>query len=519
MTKSRIFLILSLSFIVGVFARSIWRIDILFCFLLLAAAVIILAVFWENKVAAVAAFSFFFLALGIWRTDTSLQKLNNLNLDGKEFSGKVWVVKEPEPKENYQKVIVETQYKEKFLINAPLFSEINYGDEINLKCNLKIPEQFSEGFDYQMYLAKDGILYLCQKADMKKAGINKGNKIYPHTNSKKLADNLTGTFSEIGVGVNISILNFKNKMAGVLQEMIPQPEAALANGLIFGGTSSMSKDVQNNFSKTGMSHIVAVSGYNVTIIAEYLILFFIFIGLWRKQAFWAAIVGIFIFVAMTGFPSSAVRAGVMGSLLLWAMKNGRLANSWNAIIFAAGIMLLLNPLLLKWDIGFQLSFLATIGIVVFSPFWEKVFIKKHKALGFSEIFCLSFSAQIFVLPIIMFNFHTLSLVSLVANLLILPIIPLSMLLVFMVSVAGLFSGYLALPFAWIAFLPLKYEMFIINTLANISWSSKVIENFSWQMMATWYAILFALVFLLRKKLNRQVVARELKDKQKDNDIF
>lgn len=477
MTKARIFLILSISFIVGVFARSFWKIDIFFCFFLLAVAVIILAVFWKNKMAAVAAFSFLFLALGIWRTDVSLQKLNNLTLDGTEFSGRVFVAKEPEPKENYQKVIVETQDKEKFLINAPLFSEINYGDEIDLKCNLKIPEQFSEGFDYQMYLAKDGIFYLCQKADMEKTGKNVGNKIY------------------------IGILNFKNKMAAVLQKMIPQPEAALANGLIFGGTSSMSKDVQNNFSKTGMSHIVAVSGYNVTIIAEYLILFFIFIGLWRKQAFWAAIVGIFLFVAMTGFPSSAVRAGVMGSLLLWAMKNGRLANSWNAIIFAAGIMLILNPLLLKWDIGFQLSFLATIGIVVFSPFWEKVFIKKHKALGFSEIFCLSLSAQIFVLPIIMFNFHTLSLVSLVANLLILPIIPLSMLLVFLVSAIGMFSSYLSLPFAWIAFLPLKYEMFIINTLANLSWSSKTIENFSWQMMLIWYIILISIVYLVKRKIN------------------
>jgi competence protein ComEC len=499
MTKSRIFLILSLSFIVGVFARSIWRIDIFFCFLLLLSATIILVVFWKNKIASVAAFSFLFLALGLWRTDTALQKLNNLNLDGTEFSGKVFVAKEPEPKENYQKVIVQTQDGENFLINAPLFSEINYGEEINLKCNLKIPEQFSEGFDYQMYLAKDGIFYLCQKADMEKTGINKGNKIY------------------------IGILNFKNRMAGILQEMIPQPEAALANGLIFGGTSSMSKDVQNNFSKTGMSHIVAVSGYNVTIIAEYLILFFIFIGLWRKQAFWAAIVGIFLFVVMTGFPSSAVRAGVMGSLLLWAMKNGRLANSWNAIIFAAGIMLILNPLLLKWDIGFQLSFLATIGIVSFSPIWESFFVEKYKFfsngekksysdkaisiiknydfLQFSNILFLSISAQIFVLPIIMFNFHTLSLVSLVANLLILPIIPISMLLVFLVSVAGLFSSYLSLPFAWIAFLPLKYEMFIINTLANISWSSKTIENFSWQMMLVWYIILISIVYLVKRKIN------------------
>jgi competence protein ComEC len=143
-------------------------------------------------------------------------------------------------------------------------------------------------------------------------------------------------------------------------------------------------------------------------------------------------------------------------------------------------------------------------------------IKNYDFLQFSNILFLSISAQIFVLPIIMFNFHTLSLVSLVANLLILPIIPISMLLVFLVSATGLFSSYLSLPFAWIAFLPLKYEMFIINTLANISWSSKAIENFSWQMMVMWYAILFALVFLIRKKLNHQAVSKNI---QPNNDIF
>jgi len=128
-------------------------------------------------------------------------------------------------------------------------------------------------------------------------------------------------------------------------------------------------------------------------------------------------------------------------------------------------------------------------------------IKNYDFLQFSNILFLSISAQIFVLPIIMFNFHTLSLVSLVANLLILPIIPISMLLVFLVSVAGLFSSYLSLPFAWIAFLPLKYEMFIINTLANISWSSKTIENFSWQMMLVWYIILISIVYLVKRKIN------------------
>lgn len=296
-------------------------------------------------------------------------------------------------------------------------------------------------------------------------------------------------------------------MANNISRVIPYPQSALANGLIFGGSSELPKNLKDNFSKTGMTHIVAVSGYNVSIIAEYLILFGIFIGLWRKQAFWFAVIGIILFVVMIGLPSSAVRAGVMGTLLIWAAKNGRLANSWNAIIFAGAVMLLINPLLLRWDIGFQLSFLATIGIIAFSPLWEKYLIKNHKAFGFTEIFFLTLSAQIFVLPIILYNFHTLSLVSLAANLLILLIIPISMLLVFLSGLAGLFSHWLALPFAWLAFLPLKYETWIIDSLAGLSRSSVEIKNFLWWQAAAWYAALAFLMYHINRRQKIKLAKR------------
>jgi competence protein ComEC len=476
MKKSKIFLILSLSFISGIFLASIFQLDVFLIFLLGIVSVIIVTLGYKNKIAAVIGLAILFLALGIWRTQSDLQKIAENNLDGQNIFGKAIVVKEPEEKENYKNIVLKNEDGLKILARANINADIVYGDELEAECTLKIPEN-KEDFDYRMYLAKDKIFYLCQNAKLEKTGNNFGNKFYA------------------------GILNLKNKMSGEISQLIPYPQSALGNGLIFGGSSDLPKDLKNNFSRTGMTHIVAVSGYNVTIIAEYLILFGIFIGLWRKQAFWFAISGIFLFVLMCGFPSSAVRAGVMGSLLLWAMKNGRLANSWNAIIFAGAIMLIINPLLLRWDIGFQLSFLAAIGIIALSPFWEKVFVKKHKALGFSEIFLLSLSAQIFVLPIILYNFQTLSLVSLAANLLILLIIPISMLLVFLTAVAGLISNVLALPFAWLAYVALKYEVWIVNTLGNMSWTSKTVENFGGYWLFLWYFILGLAVYFLRKKLN------------------
>lgn len=473
MAKSRVFLILSLSFIFGIFAVSFFGANLFIVYFFLVASIIIISLGCRNKIALVAGAALLFLALGIWRTGASLDKLKNSDLDGKDFSGNVIVAKEPEKKDNYQNVAAKTREGIKILLRTGVNADINYGEELEISCILKIPEN-KGGFDYRMYLAKDKIYYLCQNAKFSKTGKNFGNKFYS------------------------AILKLKNKMENNVNRAVPYPESALANGLIFGGSGDLPKQLKENFSRTGMTHIVAVSGYNVTIIAEYLIWFFIFIGFWRKQAFWFAIFGIILFIAMIGFPSSAVRAGVMGVLLLWAMKNGRLASSWNAIIFAGAAMLLINPLLLRWDIGFQLSFLATIGIISFSPFWEKYFVRKNRALGLTEIFFLTLSAQIFVLPVIIYNFHTLSLVSLLANILILLIIPISMLLIFLTAAAGLIFAPLSLPFAWIAYLPLKYEVWVINTLAGLDWSSKNIENFGWLYVIVWYLVLAGIILFSKR---------------------
>ncbi len=509
MEKHKIFLILSLSFIAGIFGRSFFEINLIFLYFFILIAVIILAVFYKNKIIAVVSFGIIFFVFGFWITNNSLENINSQNLNGKHFSGKVLVSREPQIRDRYQNIVVKTEDGMKILLSANLYEKLNYGDELELNCTLKIPENrnvilsgaknperskasdknqgsFAEAdqddnlFDYKMYLAKDGIFYLGQNSDYQKTGENKGNRIY------------------------LAVLKLKNKLSKNISEIIPEPEAALASGLIFGGNSQLPKDVADNFSKTGLSHIVAVSGFNVTIIAEYLMLLGIFLGLWRKQAFWFAVAGIFIFVLAVGFPSSAIRAGVMGSLLLWAMKNGRLANSFNAIIFAAAMMLFLNPLLLRWDIGFQLSFLASLGIVEFSPFWEKFVFKKFRFGGIFENILLTLSATVFVLPILMYNFHIASIISLLANFLVLSVIPLSMLLVFLASLVGLIWQPVSLPFAWIAFLPLKYIIEIVNYLGNLKWSSVEVNNFGVEWVIGWYVSLFIFIYLIKFKIQKTI---------------
>jgi len=485
MSKSRIFFIILLAFIAGVFVRSFWEINQMIYWLLIVADIIMAAVFYKNKNVLIVFFAISFFVFGAWLTQSRIVKTQNLKLDGQNFRGEALVLKSSPNTFGQNLIVKTTAEKTKLLLQVPKYPEYNYGDLLNVECTLKSIENKNADFDYQMYMAKDGVLYQC---DPVKSPTSRGAEQFNGVN--KIGENKGNFFLN-------KIFLVRNLLQENVRKVIPEPERALADGILFGGSNQFPKEIQNDFSKTGMTHIVAVSGYNVTIIAEYLILIGIWIGLWRKRAVWFAIFGIVLFVIMIGLPSSAVRAGVMGTLLLWAMKNGRLANSENAIIFAGAVMLLINPLLLRWDVGFQLSFLATLGIVLISPIWEKSFIKKNKALGISEIIALSLSAQVFVLPIIAYNFHIASLISLLANVLILPIVPLTMLLVFLVSLAGLIFPPLSLVLAWLAFMPLTYEINVIHILAQFPWASIEIENFSGCWVTLYYIILFGIMLFIK----------------------
>jgi len=480
MTKSRVFFIILITFIVGVFTRSFFEINQNMFFLLIILAICLAGIFYKNKKILLISFMILFFVFGVWQTDRVINKNQNLKYENVAFQEKA-IVQKISPNAFGQNLIMKLEQEQiSLLVQVLQYPEYFYGDELEISCTAKAIENKDTSFDYQMYMAKDGVLYQCIKPKIQRIESGKGN---------------------IFLG---GILKLRKLFENNIQKVIPQPESALAKGLLFGGSSELSKEIQNDFSRTGMTHIVAVSGYNVTIIAEYLIILGIALGLWRKKAIWFAIIGIILFVIMSGLPASAVRAGVMGGTLLWAMKNGRLSSSENAIIFAGAVMLFINPLLLRWDVGFQLSFLATLGIVLFSPLWEKSFVKKHKALGISEAIAMSLSAQIFVLPIIAYNFHITSLVSLLANIVILPVIPLSMLLVFLVSISGFIFAPLSLVFAWITFLPLTYEIKMIHMLAEFPWASVSVEKVGAEWIMVYYLVIGAGVYYFRKRENKKL---------------
>ncbi|EKE11819.1 MAG: hypothetical protein ACD_15C00019G0001, partial [uncultured bacterium] len=219
MTKSKIFLILSLSFLMGIFWASFWDVGFLNYFLALA-AVMVFVLGYRSRIGLAVFFTILFFSFGIWRTQSALENAARFQAqDEIEFSGIATVVRDPEEKEFYQEIIARPEDgKYKILVQGEKYASWEYGEEIKLECTLKKPENFSPDFDYRMYLAKDKIFYVCKKPDvLEKTGRKNGSIVFS------------------------GILKLKKLLDRNISEAIPQPEAALASGMLFGGTGTMSK--------------------------------------------------------------------------------------------------------------------------------------------------------------------------------------------------------------------------------------------------------------------------------------
>lgn len=218
----------------------------------------------------------------------------------------------------------------------------------------------------------------------------------------------------------------------------------------------------------------------------------LFSGFSRNRAFYFAIFFICFYIILTGLPASGVRAGIMGGLYLLAQKLGRQSVGIRVIVLAASAMLILNPLLLFYDVGFQLSFLAVMGLIFLEPVFTKIF--KNKIIS------ATFAAQIFTLPILIYSFGNISFVSPITNLLILPIVYWLMIFGFLTAFLGIFSVQLG----WILSIPcyiiLKYFLWVIDFFSQ-PWAIKTFENVHW----IWPVVLYILIAIFTRYLNKKFI--------------
>jgi len=368
--------------------------------------------------------------------------------------------------------------QQSFRVSADIYPEVSFGDKVVVSGNIDVPENFvtdaGREFDYVSYLGKDSIFY-------------------------------TISFSQLEIveeksrgGFRRSLFDIKDSFLNQIKRMVPEPESALLGGILLGEKESLGEEVEKSFVRTGLIHIVVLSGYNVSLVADAIARVLVFLP--TTLAYAASSAGILSFMVLTGAHAPIVRASIMAILLLIAKFLGRPASSGRLLLVVATIMVLENPAILVHDVSFHLSFLATAGLLFIFPKVETVISPKIPSLlGLREIASASISTQIAVLPYLLWSIGSFSIISPLTNIIILPFVPLGMLLGFL---GGILS-YICYPFAkmvsFVTTIVLSTVVHIVSWFSKIPFSLVTIPDVSFMFVIIAYILMW--YYFLYKKLD------------------
>jgi len=372
------------------------------------------------------------------------------------------------------------------LLQVPSNRDWAYGDRLRVTGELTLPYE-SSNFSYREYLAVKGIHSMMAYARVDWVEPGQGKPILAH------------------------IFGFRQKSYEVLHEIFPAPESELLSGILLGRDKGIAQDLQHAFQLTGMTHIIAISGFNITILAGLFSSIFTRI-FGHKIGTLGAIFGISAYTILVGAEAAVVRAAIIGTLGVLGGMFGRRQNGLNSLGLAALGMALFDPNIL-WEVGFQLSVAATLGLILYAQPMEERFIKfasqwlseeqaKTIAGPVSEIFLFTLAAQLMTLPIIAYHFGEVSWLALIANPLVLPPQSLVMLLGGLALLAGLalplfgkIIGALALPFV-------RYTIRMVTLVAKFPGADLKLPNFHVLWLVIFYGFLFILtLFPIEKRRN------------------
>ena len=297
---------------------------------------------------------------------------------------------------------------------------------------------------------------------------------------------------------NNLVLKARENIISFFSSSLSPSYSSLMLGIVFGIKQEMPDPFYDNLQKSGLLHVIAASGMNITMVGGFLFgLFGLFLK--RQIALTATVLGILFYAVLAGLEPSIVRAAIMGILVFSAQLTGRQSSSFLGLFIAGFVMLFKNPSLI-FDIGFQLSFMATLGLIYFRPFFFvskklKTFLQKS-IIG--EDLATTVSAQVFTLPILLSNFGNYSIFSVIANTLVLWTVPILMIIGAVAAILGLIIKpvgsailYLSIPF-------LLYFEKIAKSIPNLGGQFEI-ESFPALLFFGYYLILFSVILVLRKK--------------------
>lgn len=409
-----------------------------------------------------------FALLGCWRYEIYQTKKQNINLNNQKIVFTARINEEIDPGGKYQKLIVkDLKNNNLILVTTDKYPELKYGDVIELTGKLEAPTNWSE-FRYDRYLARYDIY---------------SQMAWPKI---KVINNTPDFYSKL--------LGIKNNVYQIINSALPEPCAGLANALLLGYKNTLDEVEKKSFSCCGLSHVVAISGSHLTLLSALAFNFLLALGLSSRGAFKPVVIFLWLYTILTGLQTSALRSAIMISLVLWGKKNGRSDAGGRILFITAAIMLFFNPLLLRDDLGFQLSFLAMIALIYFCPLGEKMFGKGN----IKSVIILTVASQLLTWPITAYNFGTFSVIAPLANLL---IVWLFAWLLPALLIASFLSWLIpALNVLWFA--PSYFMLlYVIKTGDYLAAIPRACLNWqiSWQFLVFYYVILAFIYYIIDKK--------------------
>ena len=492
MSGSKLFSFICVALIVGIglgllnlFQPIIWL-----GFFILIFSIILLSA-KENKETVI--LLFLFLVSGFfWANyaNVSYQHsiLESLNNTKQKFILTGFVVSEPEIKGERQQLVIKITringhpcHSSKVIMITSSSGRYFYKEKIVLQGKLKSPPIFKD-FNYRNYLKRQRIYSLIY---------------YP-----KILFLDKHTKNPFTLGYR-AILSVKDRLRKTINKNLPSPQNILLRSLLLGDKKSLPKEIKNEFNLAGIRHIAAISGMHIIILINILMFFLLALGVSRKTAFYFIAIFILLFVTIIGFQASAIRASIMGFLAILAEAFSRQRDFFISIAFVAALMLLINPLLML-NVGFQLSFLAVLGINYLMPIilnWLKFWTKFPQL---KNTFAMSLAAYFATLPILIYNFGYFSLVAPITNLFVIPILPLILGLGIIAVIIGLGLPSIAFILFLLCWFLLTYILKIAKFFSSLPFAALNI-HISWMIILIIYLSLGYIIWQHQRKERFKIV--------------
>lgn len=474
-----VFYICTIGFALGIFFRSIVSVGLPEIAGILLCAFCV-ALIWRRvrnrssapQVLWVSLFLFLF-ALGALRLEwASWSEINPVfeSKLGEEVVLTGIIMREPDARESSTHLYINvTADQETILVFADAFGTYTYGDVVEISGVLQKPTSFETDlgrtFNYPGYLQARDVSYTLAYADVQVIDHDAGHPV-------------------IG-----GLLSLKHSFMDTIEGLIPEPHVGLSEGLLLGVKRALGEDLEETFRETGIIHIVVLSGYNVMLVVIF-VTFLLGVFIPRRFQLPFGLAAIASFAFMVGLSATVVRASVMASMYLIARSLNRTYMVVRALMLAGVIMLLLNPYLLAFDTGFQLSFVATLGLILVGPHIEARLTRlPNQYIKMREFLTATLATQLFVMPILLYQIGEFSVVSVLVNVLVLPMVPVAMFLTFLTGVVGAIAAPVAVPFAYLTYVSLEYILVVATWFGELPFASYVVPAFSFVWVPVAYGVL------------------------------